>query len=95
MQVPFAEALVVHSNGQIAAVGSSAEMLSLQQHATTVTDLQGAFVMPVCLPNATHNCWHQLDSVRLHAQHHPACLRDSPNPSLQLFCHTITSCVVL
>lgn len=79
MQVPFAEALAVHTNGQIAAVGSSAEMLPLQQHATTVIDLQGAFVMPVCLPKATHNCWHRLGSVRLHAQRRPACLRDSLN----------------
>jgi len=49
MQVPEAHACAVQANGQIAAVGGSAEMLLLQQQVTTVTDLQGAFVMPVSL----------------------------------------------
>jgi len=39
----------VQVNGQIAAVGGNAEMLLLQQQATTVTDIQGAFMMPVSL----------------------------------------------
>jgi len=49
MQVPEARACAVQANGQVAAVGGSAEMLLLQQQATTVTDLQGAFMMPVSL----------------------------------------------
>lgn len=49
MQVPEAHACAVQANGQISAVGDSAEMLLLQQQATTVTDLQGAFMMPVSL----------------------------------------------
>ena len=46
LQVSSAEALAVQSNGSIVAVGSSAEVLMLQQPATQVTNLQGAFVMP-------------------------------------------------
>lgn len=47
MQVPFASALAVQSNGQIAAVGSTEKVLKLQQAATNVADLGGAFVLPV------------------------------------------------
>ena len=46
LQVPFSEALAVQSNGSIVAVGSSTEVMLLQQPATQVTNLQGAFVMP-------------------------------------------------
>lgn len=46
LQVAFAEAMAVLSSGNIIAVGSSAEVLLLQQPATQVKDLQGAFVMP-------------------------------------------------
>lgn len=44
--MPSAEALAVQSDGHIIAVGGSADMLSLQQPATQITDLHGACVMP-------------------------------------------------
>ena len=48
------EALAVQSSGNIVAVGSSAEVLLLQQPATQVKDLQGAFVMPASLSSTSH-----------------------------------------
>ena len=56
LQVSSAEALAVQSNGSIVAVGSSAEVLLLQQPATQVTNLQGAFVMPAS-PFHTMYCY--------------------------------------
>ncbi|DBA97126.1 hypothetical protein WJX77_007862 [Trebouxia sp. C0004] len=53
-QVPEARGCAVQANGQIAAVGGTAEMLLLQQQATTVTDLQGAFVMPGLIDAHVH-----------------------------------------
>ena len=47
MQRPRAEALAVHANGRIAAVGANSALLPLQQPATIVQDMAGAFVMPV------------------------------------------------
>lgn len=50
--MPSAEALAVQSDGHIIAVGGSADMLSLQQPATQITDLHGACVMPVSHRNS-------------------------------------------
>ena len=46
LQTSFSEAMAVQSNGSVVAVGSSAEVMLLQQPATQVMNLQGAFVMP-------------------------------------------------
>lgn len=56
LQVASAEAMGVQSSGNIIAVGSSAEVLLLQQPATQVKDLQGAFVMPAS-PSNTSYCY--------------------------------------
>ena len=54
LQLPYAEALAVYSDGRIAAIGSRADILLLKQPATKVQNLQNAFVMPVShfIPNA-------------------------------------------
>ena len=65
LQVSFSEALAVQSSGSIAAVGCSAEVLLLQQPATQVTNLQGAFVMPV---SPLHTATLQVNAVGLSAE---------------------------
>ena len=47
VQRQFAEAMAVQADGQIAAVGSDAQLLPLQQTTTAVQNMAGAFVMPV------------------------------------------------